>query len=740
MQKPDRMSRIALLLLVVGAAWLGTSAQAATPPAMPLPPCVNGQGACPDLNPLVTGTASGSLSAGGSVLITTVPTGGVCGSMNGYTYIWTPSGCFAGVYAPTIVNCGYIDLKDMQFKERPCQQALYKTAAPAPLFTMMRPAGNTDYNGSTQCGAHGDYQTFAWGGPYTITESIWQSRGDRALLCELSMAATRPDGLYGPTWAKVRVGIRYGEDGIGRSGRPEYAEFYMPIDGDLRGGVDVSVLATHALSGDADERILTLNLTVENKGEIGADTVDIVFPVPQQLHVLEISDASCTRPDQFVGGTVRCSFALPGKDDPLGRNLRFLDIRTRITNASDLETRMVFTATAANDADLTNNEASTNVQMSLPGGGYGDTLQALKELEAYFNYTTPDSLLDASCDRYMNDIYGRLNKLREQHPAAFRNLSFGRITSGRYGVVGMDAGHVGVVAYAKGTDYHQSGIIIHGTPTWSPTDLDINSQMGTEAMGEHLSINFLGREGTADHGLYYRTRLRDFPGNPKPETPLGCGFEGAYADNADGFTGTVPGACVSQISEPVQSCPFYPDAVLLRTESPVDLHITNMRGQRVQTSGGEITVQELDARIFAYPVPHEDGTFGWTLALPKDQYDIQLAGTGTGPYRLTMRLYDADGKPVDRVIEGDTVPDRVDTFAFDGTVTPPSSGGGGGGGGGSGGSGAGGGGDANGGGGPLDSLLLLALAVLLGVAMQRRRVPAPRTRCTPRVPRLKKAS
>src|SRR5690606_12995849 len=121
------------------------------------------------------------------------------------------------------------------------------------------------------------------------------------------------------------------------------------------------------------------------------------------------------------------------------------------------------------------------------------------------------------------------------------------------------------------------------------------------------------------------------------EVPLGCGFEGAYGDNAEDFSRAPPGACTVQIDPEPQSCPFYPDAVMLRTESPVDILLTNPRGQRVQTSGGEIALQELDGRIFSFPVAHEDGTFGWTLVLPKDQYDVKLTGTGTGPYKLTMR-------------------------------------------------------------------------------------------------------
>src|SRR5690606_37794971 len=140
---------------------------------------------------------------------------------------------------------------------------------------------------------------------------------------------------------------------------------------------------------------------------------------------------------------------------------------------------------------------------------------------------------------------------------------------------------------------------------------------------------------------------------------------------------------------------------------------------RVQTTGGEITLQELDSRIFGFPEAHADGTFGWVLVLPKDQYDIALTGTGTGPYKLTMRQFDTAGQRVDRVVEGDAVPERVDTFVFDGAITPmappadPGTGTGNGGGTGLD--------NGNGGGGATDTHLLLALAALLLLAARSRR-------------------
>lgn len=708
------MFKFASLLALALTAWLSTPAHAVSPPPMPLPACVDGEGACPRTNALVTGTTSATLTAGGTVVIHTVPTNGVCDSMRTSTNVWTPSGCYMRVAVPTIVGCAYIDLSDMQFRESSCQQALYKNAAPAPLFTLARPAGNTDPY-TTLCGGTPSYDVFFYGGQSNVPGGRWAQRGPGALQCALSMAGERPDGLYGPTWVKISVGIGHGETGLGPGGRSESAEFYAPIDGDLRGGVDVRTLVTHTLSGGPYDQRLTVHVTLENQGELPAEGAALSFLAPNELHVLRITGlpggATCDRPGSFVGGSVICAgIDLPGNGDALGRNTQFIEIETRIINASDFEGRLTARVQAPDDVDPTNNEDFTLVELNLRPTSWTETAQLLEAIAPYFDYETPDELLDLQCDVYMNDIYARLNAIRDQYPHLFANLAFGRIASGAYSIplTGFSAGHVGVVVYPKGTNYHQSGLIIHGTPTWSPTDVDIGSRMGTQEMGEHVSINFL-REGTADHGQYYRTQMRHFPGNPHPESPLGCGYEGAYAGDHGEFGATPPPGCTSRASLEPKSCPFYPDAVLVRTESPVDLTATNSRGQRVQTSGGLISMQELDGNIFSFPVPHEDGTFGWTLVLPKDEYDIGLTGTGTGPYKLTIRTYDADGKAVDKVVEGQTESGRVEQFDMDGgavTVPPPPPPSGGGGNGGTGDSG-------DGGGGAVNALLLLALGALL---------------------------
>src|SRR5690606_3478748 len=282
------MFKFASLLALALTAWLSTPAHAVSPPPMPLPACVGGEGACPRTNALVTGTTSGTLTAGGTVVIHTVPTNGVCDSMRTSTNVWTPSGCYMRVAVPTIVGCAYIDLSDMQFRESSCQQALYKNAAPAPLFTLARPAGNTDPY-TTLCGGTPSYDVFFYGGQSSVPGARWAQRGPGALQCALSMAGERPDGLYGPTWVKISVGIGHGETGLGPGGRSESAEFYAPIDGDLRGGVDVRTLVTHTLSGGPDDQRLTVHVTLENQGELAAEGAALSFLAPNELHVLRIT-------------------------------------------------------------------------------------------------------------------------------------------------------------------------------------------------------------------------------------------------------------------------------------------------------------------------------------------------------------------------------------------------------------------------------------------------------------------
>ncbi|MCB1706573.1 MAG: thrombospondin type 3 repeat-containing protein [Halioglobus sp.] len=181
-------------------------------------------------------------------------------------------------------------------------------------------------------------------------------------------------------------------------------------------------------------------------------------------------------------------------------------------------------------------------------------------------------------------------------------------------------------------------------------------------MGEQ---DFITRaRGTASHGYYYRTPANQFPGSPRPEGD-GCGFEGSYAANASEFARTAD--CI----DPAPTiCPFEPDAVVVMTESPVEILVTNSRGQSVQTLNGRVVIQDLDIGIQSMAFPHADGTFAWTLVLPEDNYEVVLTGTASGPYKLTLITYDEQGEPVRNVIQGSTEAGQVDTFEVSVNATP----------------------------------------------------------------------
>ena len=112
-----------------------------------------------------------------------------------------------------------------------------------------------------------------------------------------------------------------------------------------------------------------------------------------------------------------------------------------------------------------------------------------------------------------------------------------------------------------------------------------------------------------------------------------------------------------------------PDAVVVRTESPVEIQLTNSRAQRLETRGGRIPVQELGKDIFSYPTRHADGTYGWFMVLPKDNYDIKLVGTGQGSYKLTTVNFSANGDENATVYEGTTSNGQLNDYKI--AAAPP---------------------------------------------------------------------
>ena len=462
---------------------------------------------------------------------------------------------------------------------------------------------------------------------------------------------------------------------------------------------DVAVTVTPSM-GEVDwyggRVFATYDVTVRNEGEKQAEEVELIATLPPFLMVQRISDLRCRYPGGasipeptaplIKGGQIVCPFDTM----EAGASIRF-NVTARILNATDLHALqegeelstynpppprgLLFKVSAAEDAEPDNNEDLAKVEIPFLHGSVEATRVAMTELDRHFDYASAE--LAQGCNEYKEDILDALEAIRAENPAVFRNLSYGGITSGDYRIVTGTAGHVGVVVYPKGTNYRETGIIIHGTP--SPSPLTLQSVKYQTQIADADIGDLFGRAGwTAMNHLYNRTPASLFPGKPQEESRLG--FEGRYGDNGPEFTFDGSTAALPEPPPPMGTCPFAPDAVVIATGSPVDLIVTNPRGQRIVTEDGLLVAQELDGGIFSMAFPHEDGTFGWTLVLPRDDYEVQVIGTRVGDYTLTRTTFNAAGEPVDEVTQGFTEPGKVENFALhDAPQKPARSGGGGGG-------------------------------------------------------------
>ncbi len=644
-----------LSALILGAAVIAVPATADSPPDLPLPPCVGTgdqqTGACAEENASVGASAGGIFESGTTVALQTVPTDGACDVHNGSRppFDWTPSPCFASVARPSIVSCGYIDLTDNdEFKEAPCASALYQnpTMVVGELFTFERP----DIPGQS-CGDAGNFSVCTRGS--CTAENFWIVRAPGAVACDVTFNGPRPDGLFGPTWVKVGVAVGVAETGDFRApGRSESAEIFIPIEGDLRElPKDVSVFASNTFQRDEDGVAVTLTATIENEGEGDVENMKLTVDAPDEIVILGTDDLRCAPPRGFVGSSIACNGLALNSG-----GIDFIDFRARVVNVADLEKPVTFTLELLNDEDVEpqNNSDTTRIAVSPEvSGDELDTHVLLDRLEPFFDFTANDGLLGQQCNVYMNDIYQVLETLRQSRPELFESLSFGRLTSGNYspytqgtlpdGVPG--AGHVGVVVYVKGSDYRQTGVVIHGTPTVSPADFDPDTKLGTRNFGQHITP-FFNPKGTNGHGEYYRTGISNFPGSPRPEPPEGCGFEGLYSDNEDTFDAPRKPNCIAGLGldedgVPLPfTCPIFPDAQIVWTRSPVDIRLTSLQGYEVVTDGDIVSFNEQLGGVFAWNTPHDDGSNGWLMAVPRDDYDIELIGNDDGPVTFTTITVD----------------------------------------------------------------------------------------------------
>lgn len=638
-----------VLMTSTFAVFVAFDAGAQPAPNVPLPPCemIDGAmvGACPRTSPVVSIASPGRFGAGQTLDFHMSPTIGACDTWDIPLNIWTPSPCYVSVHSLAIglYACFYIDPADGVFKSGPCDRVLYKddTERPPGLFSF----ASDYYDGPDaptlhmSCGAAPDFSTYFYGAPGSDPNWVWSARGPMALNCRVTFEGPRPDGLLGPTWIRVTGSLQ--AIASGERATTETAEVFVPIDGDLRERKNLRI------EGDVvvDDSLGTARFTVDvfNTSEEEITDVDVAFTLPRQLVFYEATapGTRCGRPRETLssvspaGGISSCDgITVP----PMG-SVRLV-LTTRITNASDLEPLIVTVDPGGRIDEASESDNTVELkprQIFFPAAHR--TEEEMVALRAAFDYQTalhPFSSENA-CTNYAAEIFERLVALRASRPELFENLSFGRVTDGKLaptGGLGDDFGHDGVVVYFKGSDYHESGRVIHGVA--APSRYGVGTWF-TQHYVETPIWYWQSNIGVRQAGHW------------------GTFFEGPYPSSTE------------QHSPITQPCLLAPDVVVVSTGSPIDLRITNSSGQRVQTQRTEVVVNELDGGLHAYDFPkEEDGTTEWTLVLPIDHYDIEIVGNGDGPYTLTLTTFDEYGMPVDEVHTGTAAFGRTETFVLEG--------------------------------------------------------------------------
>jgi MYXO-CTERM domain-containing protein len=408
-------------------------------------------------------------------------------------------------------------------------------------------------------------------------------------------------------------------------------------------GADLTVsVHTTVDEQEVDHVEATFLATVTNIGTEGAGEFSVKVFLPDQIHYVS-GPAECTPPTKAARG-VAGGIAVCGPYAAPPEGVFQIPIVGRVTNKSDLSSGVRFSVNdpaTAEESEYDNNSYTGTPEITFVPADFEDTEDAMAAFRSSFNYNSAmfqsvfdDFGGDFACTTYGDEIFDKALRLHAQDPSVFENLSYGRITSAPLDPSQGNGGHDGVVFYLKGSDYQQSGIVVHGTA-------------GVSRYGI----------GTTFTGEYYDTEMWYFQsGSPKRQESrtLGRGFEGYYLDGPE--------------RDPVEAsptCAFPPGAVGVSTNSPVDLHITDSAGRRVQTAGHLLAVQELPVGVHAYGFEHDDGTPAWTLLLPIDTYDIELIGTGEGPYTLTLTAWDDQGEPVEVVHEGTASVGSSETFELE---------------------------------------------------------------------------
>lgn len=508
--------------------------------------------------------------------------------------------------------------------------------------------------------------------------AVWSPEGDKIAYTVLNEDAGL--GAYGNALYTYEVG---GSD------PPEIVATMPSSSGNVwhavrptwgaKAAVDLTVDVVSPVTDVGDDFEVRYDISVSNLGPADASAARIEIRLPDQVKYVSSSalGAPCEEngvrtggPDDPIetrkifpaGGFLVCNVDVPGNGSVL------IQIETEVTNSADLgrERTDVDLASDARpywslfveanpkapgstrllESDYTNNsqEKVLAVQPLLSPGSTADTLQLLSSGvgAGFFEAETSDE----SCTGYQRELLARLNALRGDG-SGLPGLSYGPVT---------DEGHNGVVVYETGTNYRNTGVVLHGT-----------------AAPSQYSVLF----PTAWTDDYFATPIQDWQqGSGAGITPLAAdkdvhqnaGTEGMY------FEGVYPGD-----SEPVDAglsmvgfCAAAPNATGVSTGSPVELRITNSVGQQIRTNGSRIVANELSENFFAYKFfdPSND-TVDWDMVLPPDRYVVEIIGIKTGPYTLTLRTYDDDGEVVEVVHQGTAQTNRSETFVTALAECPP---------------------------------------------------------------------
>lgn len=431
---------------------------------------------------------------------------------------------------------------------------------------------------------------------------------------------------------------------------------------------DITLNLTETLDESGERAAITYTLVAENTTELQATPVVVSFRFPDQVVHIEGSEMSpvACRVNQSTaapaGALVVCGETETltlGEDESATFVFKGL-----VSNGSDLSVAKATVNGGRNDrhrfaeSDYDNNEAQSSVPiLDFVSADTSTTISEARPILEYFQEVTSDLVGktdDNACNTFMDEIFDKMVALRASNPSWFDNISFGKISSApepQVGVTNEGVGHYGVVVYTKGSNYHRSGIVIHGV-------INFPNQYMTD--GSVFEYDYVA--STALSGRFLQTRIHAWQSGRSREalSRRGFYFDSDYPDGSGGVAGGLPG------------CPVTPGGTVIKSHSPIDLRLRRNDGHRVHTRWDEISVYELEQDAAAYTFwddNHE--TIGWELVLPQDLYDLDVVGVGVGPYTVTVTTFDEDGAPIERVFEGTTKVGQVDELGVVGQAPPP---------------------------------------------------------------------